>query len=286
MILPGQTLGGASDGKQRRFISTFNDDPYGDYQKEINVQPNQIQGQQNQIQGQNDINYSMFNSDPNPNNIVDPTGQNTDFGNNDNQSQNQNQNAPTLNDIMNMTPGELGSLFGEDVKGFTEEEFLDKYGMYIPAYDPTQEEFRKEEYNLTASGMRDEMAIGKERIASQFRSMSSNFNQGQIQDKLIDSASNQFDLSNIRKKQDIRGIQEGYYSDIMETLRFLGEQGAFDEATYGSTKPKSPEEVDELVNNAWDDGATTGEIKYDEYGEPWIWTGSYWRSQRDTGGRG
>ena len=179
MIFPGQTMGGNADGKQKRYISAFDDNPYGRYMNQMNAQPNQSQQQSNMSSS-----YSSSDGKPkNPN-----QGRNTPYGWNalgsgyggedDGYSegdggteptynnQTDYKKAPTLDELLGMTPGEIGSIFGADVDNFTEEEFLKKYGMYLPAYDRTQENFRQREYDITGSGMRDEALAGKERIES------------------------------------------------------------------------------------------------------------------------
>jgi len=252
MIFPGQTMGGNADGKQKRYISAFDDNPYGRYMSQMNAQPNQSQ-QGNSIQG------TSFNMEPGGGEggsgggsggggvgTGSGSGTGTDTGTNSSTPNPSNNNyvpgsgAPSLDQLLGMTAGQMGGIFGANTEGFSQQEFLNKYGMYLPAYDKTQENFRQREYDITGSGMRDEALAGKERIESQFRSMSSNFGEDKLKDRLIGAVSNQFDLANINKKQDIRGLQEGYYGDIMDTLKYLGEQGAFDKKNYESGDQNQP----------------------------------------------
>lgn len=269
MIFPGQTLGGSADGKQKKFISTFDDDPYGDYMKKMNIQPNPA----NPIGGQPMAKVGI----PNPGGGDIPDGGPDMPGDPGGGGENGNGGteifpgtptfgAPTIDELMNLDAGDLGNLFGKGVEGYTEERFLAKYGMYIPEYDPYQQKAREKEYSLTAGGMRDEALLGKERIANQFRSMSSNFNQEQLKDRLIGAASNQFDLANVRKKQDVRSFQEQYYGDVMETMGMLGQLGAFDSETYEGESERNETNWTE----DWDDG-NPGDQKLDRRGMTWYW---------------
>ena len=230
MIFPGQTLGGSADGKQKKFISTFNDDPYKDYLKQQGIQPNPMS------QPNVNINANVTNIIPD-----DGTGfgggggggnEDGGGGDGDNISGNRSYGAPTIEELMNMGIGGIADLFGRNTPFYNQEEFLEQYGMYVPEYDPYQQRAREKEYGLTTSGMRDEATAAKERIQGQFRGMNANFNKDVLQNRMLDSVKSQFDLANIRKKQDVRGIQESYYSDVMQAMQYLGEQGAFDATTY------------------------------------------------------
>ena len=259
MLFPGQTLGGASDGKQKKFLSTFNDDPYQKYMQQMNIQPNSVG---------NDINQSVQDEQGTVPIIDDDTVDPTTNTNTDTNTKSYS-TAPTLDELMGMSTSEIAGIFGGG-----SDAWMKKYGMYLPEYDPYQEQQREKEYGLTASGMRDEALIGKERIEGQFRSMASNFGENKMKDRLIGAMSNQFDLANIGKKQDIRGIQEGYYSNIMETMRYLGEKEAFNGG--GGKQP---------INNGGDPstwvGGNPGSYSKDDSGRTWYWDerGEFWTTK-------
>jgi len=279
MLFPGQTLGGASDGKQKKFLSTFNDDPYQKYMQQMNIQPNQ-----------DNVNINASVATPNPGGDgtfssggpdgpndsgggTDPVPENY-YGNGGNSGVKQSpgkRDAPTIDELMNMSPEEIANIFA---RGVPTDRFLDMYGQYIPEYDQYQEQQREKEYGLTTSGMRDEASIGKERIEGQFRSMASNFGEDKMKDRLVGAMSNQFDLANIGKKQDIRGLQEGYYSDVMESMRYLGEQGAFDPASY----ERGDERGGETNTSEWADGVNIGDthVTHGHNGRTWYWNGTEW----------
>ena len=262
MAYPGQTMGGMADGKQKKYLSGLEtDNPYQKYMSQQNTQPNQIQ--QSVIDGNDGeggggsvgMTTSKEPEPPTPPVTPDPPvisgSSGYDYGSN---------KPPTIDELMNMDTSEIAGIFGGGDKDWMEE-----YGMFVPEYDPYQENARKEEYSLNTSGMRDEATIAKEKLQNQFRGMSSNFNQTALQDRMIDSVNNQFDLSNLNKKQDIRGIQEDYYGDVMQSMQHLNEVGAFEG---GGGKPK----VNKGGNpSTWNDGGGYGDISVDDDGNIWYW---------------
>jgi len=270
MLFPGQTLGGASDGKQKKFLSTFDDDPYAKYMKGMNIQPNSVGSNISQsVQDEQGAVLTSETDDGTREIKSQGSGDVTYYDNGGNSGVKPSpgkRDAPTVDELMNMSPEEIANIFA---RGVPTDRFLDMYGQYIPEYDPYQEQQREKEYGLTASGMRDEALIGKERIEGQFRSMASNFGEDKMKDRLVGAMSNQFDLANIGKKQDIRGLQEGYYSDVMEAMRYLGEQEAFDPASYERGDESGVDTSD------WQDGTEMGDERYYK-GQTYYWNGSHW----------
>jgi len=215
MTFQGQTMNGMADGKQKKYLSGLEtDDPYQKYISQKESQPNEISSQ-------------LVESEPEG----VPTGGSGD-GNNGNGNNNESigynydsSKPPTIDELMNMGTDEIAQIFGGGDKDWMEE-----YGMYIPEYDPYQEQAREKEYELTTSGMRNEATTAKRRLANQFKTMNTDFNQGDLQNQMIDSVSNQFDLANLGKDTDIRGMQESYYGDVMQAMQHLNEVGAFDKS--------------------------------------------------------
>jgi len=143
------------------------------------------------------------------------------------------QDLPSFGQQLGMSLKEWAGYFGQGVQGFDSDEFVKKFGQWFNAYDPSDENYRRDAFGAERRDIGNQYVSAK---GGQQQKAAGGFASTGIGREKMNTLREAFGSSVgsalARQDTDIRGFQKEWLAGIFDTMGGLSDLGAFDPETY------------------------------------------------------
>lgn len=161
---------------------------------------------------------------------------------------------PSNLDLTTMSVGELGSIFGQNIAGFSEKEFAEKYGMYLPQYNREREDIRRKQFGQQTGVARlsagrtisDIFGAGREQAGKTGFAGSGAIEStvGRARRDVGRGFQSQIKGLGLGLESDVERFQADFASDVYASLADLAGMEAFTPGAYSGSKQTIIESTD------------------------------------------